>query len=113
VLGGECACADGQTGMFCEHSVAVGLCYLAENEPEWSDGFGYFGEIASLWDAVTADDLHKMLVLHPTLRSVAEASEPEELFRRCHATQPRRCVSRSDVDAATTPGVRTRRTSGR
>lgn len=31
-LSGECDCADGQPGAFCEHSVAVGLCYLEEQK---------------------------------------------------------------------------------
>ena len=32
-LSGECDCSDGGPGSFCEHSVAVGLCYLSEDEP--------------------------------------------------------------------------------
>ena len=32
-LSGECECPDGDPESFCEHSVAVGLCYLAEQDP--------------------------------------------------------------------------------
>jgi len=32
-LTGECDCPDGGPGPFCEHSVAVGLCYLSDDEP--------------------------------------------------------------------------------
>ncbi len=33
-LGGECDCPDGEPGSFCEHSVAVGLCYLSDDDPD-------------------------------------------------------------------------------
>ena len=33
LLAGECDCLDGGPGSFCEHSAAVGLCYLAEHDP--------------------------------------------------------------------------------
>ena len=91
----------------CEHSVAVGLYYLAEDEAGRSEGFGYFGEIASLWDAVTADDLHKILVMHPTFRSVADAHEPEELFRKHHTTQPARARRPACPRAATSATMNT------
>jgi len=29
-LGSECECADGDPGSWCEHALAVGLCYLGE-----------------------------------------------------------------------------------
>ena len=36
-LAGECDCLDGGPGSFCEHSVAVGLCYLAEEDPRGTE----------------------------------------------------------------------------
>lgn len=32
-LSGECDCPHGRPPGFCEHSVAVGLCYLLDNDP--------------------------------------------------------------------------------
>ncbi len=31
-LSTECDCPDGQPGSFCEHAVAVGLCYLSDDD---------------------------------------------------------------------------------
>jgi uncharacterized Zn finger protein len=32
LLCGECECPDGEPGSFCEHSVAVGLYYLSDDD---------------------------------------------------------------------------------
>jgi hypothetical protein len=90
-LGSECECPDGRgaSGVFCEHAAALGLCYLGEDEPDLYAGFsGYVNKLASLWGASTADELRKALVLHPTLRSSADAFEPEALFAKHHRDQP-------------------------
>ncbi len=88
--GSECECPDGRgvNGVFCEHAAAVGLCYLGEDGPEVGAGFGgYLNEMATLWGASTADELHKAMILHPTLRSSADSFEPEALFLKHHRDQ--------------------------
>ena len=46
------------------------------------------GELVSLWTAVGADALHRVLVLHPGGRSSADAFEPMALFTKHHASEP-------------------------
>jgi uncharacterized Zn finger protein len=33
-LPAECGCTDGRSGSFCEHAVAVGLCYLSDDDSD-------------------------------------------------------------------------------
>jgi hypothetical protein len=42
----------------------------------------------SLWSAASADDLHRVLVLHPHVRESADAFEPMALLGKHHATEP-------------------------
>ncbi|MFI5042763.1 MAG: hypothetical protein ACHQNA_13120 [Acidimicrobiales bacterium] len=47
-----------------------------------------FREVVELWSATTADDLHRVLVLHPPVRRSPDADEPFALLRRLHETEP-------------------------
>jgi hypothetical protein len=46
------------------------------------------GELLSLWSAERADDLHRVLVLHPHVRESADAFEPMALLNKHHAFEP-------------------------
>jgi hypothetical protein len=43
-----------------------------------------FAELLALWSAESADDLHRVLVLHWPVRRIAEASEPMALLGKHH-----------------------------
>lgn len=45
-------------------------------------------EVADLWSATTADDLHRILALQPPIRRSADADEPFALLRKHHETEP-------------------------
>lgn len=50
------------------------------------------GESLSLWSAASADDLHRVLILHPHVRESADAFEPMALLNKHHATEPETSV---------------------
>ena len=54
----------------------------------WADPDEGLGELLSLWSAESADDLHRVLVLHPHVRESADAFEPMALLSKHHATEP-------------------------
>ncbi|MBW3546598.1 MAG: hypothetical protein KY452_00460 [Actinobacteria bacterium] len=45
-------------------------------------------EVADLWSARTADELHRILVLHPPIRRSADADEAFALLQKHHETEP-------------------------
>lgn len=45
-------------------------------------------EVAELWSAATADDLHRILALYPPIRHSADAHEPFALLQKHHQTEP-------------------------
>jgi hypothetical protein len=45
-------------------------------------------EVIDLWSAPTADDLHRVLVLHPPVRRSADAHEPLAILTRLHHMEP-------------------------
>ena len=47
-----------------------------------------FAELLDLWSAESADDLHRVLVLHWPVRRFAEASEPLALLGKHHKANP-------------------------
>ena len=51
------------------------------------------GEMISLWTAASADDLHRVLVLHPHVRESADAFEPMALLDKHHDTEPETSVT--------------------
>ena len=46
------------------------------------------GEFVELWSANGADDLHRVLVLHPIVRRSADAFEPYGLLVKHHEAEP-------------------------
>ncbi len=46
------------------------------------------GEFLDLWTAPTADALHQVLVLHPPVRTMADAFEPFMLLKQHHEREP-------------------------
>ena len=45
-------------------------------------------EFVELWSAESADDLHRVLVLHPIVRRSADAFEPFRLLAKHHGSEP-------------------------
>ena len=45
-------------------------------------------ELVELWSANSADDLHRVLVLHPVMRRSADAFEPYGLLVKHHEAEP-------------------------
>lgn len=55
------------------------------DEVDPNDGLA---EVADIWNAETADDLHRVLVLHPPMRGSADAFEPFQLLVKHHEAEP-------------------------
>ena len=51
------------------------------------------GELISLWTAASADDLHRVLVLHPPVRESADTFEPMALLSKHHDAEPETSVT--------------------
>ena len=54
----------------------------------YDDPDDVFQEVADLWKAETAEDLHRVLTLHQPFRSSADWFEPYSLLRRHHKSEP-------------------------
>lgn len=50
------------------------------------------GELAALWGATSADELHRVLVLRPVIRRSADAHEPFGLLTKHHEIEPEESV---------------------
>ncbi len=49
-------------------------------------------ELLALWDAPTAEDLHRVLVLHPPVRECADSYQPFWLLNKHHEAEPETSV---------------------
>jgi hypothetical protein len=54
----------------------------------WVDPEDGLQELAELWSASTAEELHRVLVLHPVVRRSADAYEPFALLAKHHESEP-------------------------